>query len=130
MAYSITSPRDGKAMNCMDEDARLRNVAERPGARKPRGAIRLDQVVRELVDEQIFPKQARFSQVAEVWSQLLPAQLAGHCEIVELSGGQLDVQVDSPSYMYELQLCSSELLKELQRQCPKARLTRIKLVVA
>jgi predicted nucleic acid-binding Zn ribbon protein len=87
-------------------------------------------VVRELVDEQIFPKQVRFSQVAEVWSRLLPAQLAGHCKIVELSGGQLDVQVDSPSYMYELQLCSSELLKELQRQCPKARLTRIKLVVA
>lgn len=82
------------------------------------------------MDEQIFPKQARFSQIAEVWSRLLPTQLAGHCEIVELSSGQLDVQVDSPSYMYELQLCSSELLKELQRQCPKARLTRIKLVVA
>ena len=114
----------------MDEDTRLRNVAGRPGARKSRGAIRLDQAVRELVDEQITPKQARFSRIAEVWSRLLPAQLAGHCEIVELSGGQLDVQVDSPSYMYELQLCSSELLKELQRQCPKARLTRIKLVVA
>jgi hypothetical protein len=40
------------------------------------------------------------------------------------------VQVDSPSYVYELQLCSSELLNELQQQCPKARLTRIKFVVA
>jgi predicted nucleic acid-binding Zn ribbon protein len=114
----------------MDEDTRLHNAAAWRGARKPRGAVRLDQAVRELVDEQIFPRQARFSQVAEVWSQLLPAQLAGHCEIVDLSGGQLDVQVDSPSYTYELQLCSSELLKELQRQCPKARLTRIKFVVA
>lgn len=114
----------------MDRNARSYNVAEQPGVRNSRGAIRLDQAVRELVDEQISPLQARYSQVAEAWSQLLPAQLAGHCEIVELSGGQLDVRVDSPSYMYELQLCSSELLKELQRQCPKARLTRIKFVVA
>ena len=115
----------------MDEDTRLRNAVKwKRAAIKPNSAVRLDQAVREFMEEQVSPRQARFSQVAEVWSQLLPAQLAGHCEIVNLSGGQLDVQVDSPSYMYELQLCSSELLKELQRQCPKARLTRIKLVVA
>ncbi|MHC4494517.1 MAG: hypothetical protein ACYSYM_01700 [Planctomycetota bacterium] len=40
------------------------------------------------------------------------------------------MRVDSSSYMYELQLCSSELLEELQQQCPKARLTRIKFTVA
>ncbi len=114
----------------MDEDTRLRNAAERPRARKSCGTVRLDRVVRELVDEQILPRQAKFSRVAEVWSQLLPAQLARHCEIADLSSGQLDVQVDSPSYMYELQLCSPELLKELQRQCPKVRLTRIKFRVA
>jgi predicted nucleic acid-binding Zn ribbon protein len=114
----------------MDKDTRLRNAVKWPRARTSCGTVRLDQAVRELVDEQIFPRQARFSQVAEVWGQLLPAQLARHCEIADLSGGQLDVQVDSPSYMYELQLCSSELLKELQRQCPKVRLTRIKFVVA
>jgi predicted nucleic acid-binding Zn ribbon protein len=114
----------------MDEDTRLRNAVEWRRARNSYRTVRLDQAVRELVDEQILPRQARFSRVADVWSQLLPAQLARHCEIVDLSGGQLDVQVDSPSYMYELQLCSSALLQELQRQCPKARLTRIKLVVA
>jgi hypothetical protein len=80
--------------------------------------------------EQISPRQARFGQVAEAWSQLLPAELGGHCEIVDISGGQLKVQVDSPSHMYELQLCSSELLEELQQDCPKARLTRIKFIVA
>ena len=117
-------------MNRMDEDTRLRNVGQWRKAQTSYGTVRLDQVVRELVDEQIFPRQARFSRVAEVWSQLLPAQLARYCEIVEISGGQLDVQVDSPSYMYELQLCSSELLRELQRQCPSSRLTRIKFVVA
>ena len=81
------------------------------------------------MEKRISPQQARFSQVVEVFSRLLPAELHGHCEIIDISGGQLKVKVDSPSYMYELQLCNSELLKELKWQCPKARLTKIKFVV-
>jgi hypothetical protein len=80
--------------------------------------------------ERISPQQAKFSQIDEVWRELLPAELQQHCEIVDISGGQLNIQVDSPSYVYELQLCSSELLAELQQQCPRVRLTRIKFTVA
>ena len=93
-------------------------------------AANLGQVAQQLMDKRISPLQARFSQIDEVWSRLLPAELCGHCEIVDISGGRLEVQVDSPSYKYELQLCSSELLEELQRQCPGARLMKINLVVA
>jgi hypothetical protein len=80
--------------------------------------------------ERISPRQASFDAVVEVWRQVLPAELLQHCEITDVSGGQLKVQVDSPSYKYELQLCSAELLEELQRRCPKVRLTKIKFVVA
>ena len=97
---------------------------------KPYLAISMGQVAQQLIDKRISPLQARFSQIAEAWSRLLPAGLIGHCEIVDISGGQLEVQVDSPSYKYELQLCSSELLAELQQECPRLRLTKIKLVVA
>jgi hypothetical protein len=114
----------------MDEDTRLRNAVKWRAARKPYSAVRLDQAVRKLVEEQVMPRQARFSRVSEAWDRLLPAQLSAHCEIVDITGGQLDVQVDSSSYLYELQLCSSELLDELQQQCPKVRLTKIKFVVA
>ena len=93
-------------------------------------AVRLGEVAERLMAEQISPRQEKFSSVAEVWNLMLPAELAQHCEIVGVSGGQLKVQVDSPSYMYELQLCSSQLLEELQQQCPKARLTKIKFVVS
>ncbi len=92
--------------------------------------VRLGQAVQQLMAEQISPRQARFDAVAEVWRQVLPAELCRHCEIADVSGGQLKVQVDSPSYKYELQLCGPELLEELQRQCPKVRLTKIKFVVA
>ena len=114
----------------MDEIERLQNTLKCRRTRKPYNAFGLGQVAQQLMDRQISPRQAVFSDVTDTWSQMLPGELSRHCEIVEISGGQLKVQVDSPSYMYELQLCSSELLEELQHYCPKARLTRMKFVVA
>ena len=114
----------------MDEDEQLRSALARQRARKRDKTVRLGQAVQQLMDERVSPRQARFGKVAEVWRQVLPAGLGQRCEIVDISGGQLKVRVDSPSYKYELQLCRSELLKELQRQCQAARLTEIKFVVA
>ena len=108
----------------------LRNSVEGRTKRRLDRTVRLGQAVQRLMAEQISPLQARFDAVAEVWRRVLPAELCRHCEITDVSGGQLKVRVDSPSYKYELQLCGSELLKELQRQCPKVRLTKIKFVVA
>ena len=112
----------------MDEIERLQNTLRCRRTRRPYSATGLGQVAQQLLDGQISPRQAVFSEVVEAWSRMLPEELARHCEIVDISAGLLKVQVDSPSYMYELQLCSSELLKELQQQCPKARLTEIRFV--
>ena len=114
----------------MDEIERLQNTLRCRRSRKPYSAAGLGQVAQQLLDRQISPRQAVFSEVAETWSEMLPAELGRHCEIVDISAGLLKVQVDSPSYMYELQLCSSELLDELRQECPRARLTKIKFVVA
>ena len=114
----------------MYEREQLRNSVEGRTKRRLDRTVRLGEAVQQLMEEQISPRQAKFGAVAELWGQLLPAALCQHCEIVDVSGGQLKVEVDSPSYKYELQLCSSELLEELQRHCPKVRLTKIKFVVA
>ncbi|MFZ2148094.1 MAG: DUF721 domain-containing protein [Sedimentisphaerales bacterium] len=114
----------------MCEDEQLHKAVEGRRARKSDRTVRLGDAVQQFLAEQVSPRQARFGAVAEMWSRLLPAELCRHCEIVDISGGQLKVRVDSPAYKYELQLCSSELLEELQRQCPKARLTKIKFIVA
>ncbi|UCG47660.1 MAG: DUF721 domain-containing protein [Phycisphaerales bacterium] len=95
-----------------------------------KAAVSLGQVVSQLMAEQISPRQARLCEVADLWGRLLPSSLHEHCRIVDISRGLLKVEVDSPSYLYELQLCSEELLEELQRQCPGARVKRIKFVVA
>ncbi len=92
-------------------------------------AVRLGEVLGKVMAEQISPLQARFGDLADAWRELVPGELYEHCEIVDARGGELKICVDSSPYMYELQLCSSELLKELQHQCPQARLNRIKFVL-
>ncbi|NIP25487.1 MAG: DUF721 domain-containing protein [Phycisphaerae bacterium] len=92
-------------------------------------AVRLGDVTRELMEKRISPQQAKFGPIAEIWNQLLPEELRRHCKIADISGGHLKVLVDLPAYMYEMQLCSSELLSEMQRQCPRAHIKKIKFVV-
>lgn len=113
----------------MGEDEQLlRDAAEGRLVKKFDPTAKVGDVVQTFVTKWVSPRQARFGAVVEVWSRLLPVELYRHCEIVDISGGQLKVKVDSPAYKYELQLCRAELLKELQQQCPKARLTEIKFV--
>ncbi len=114
----------------MDEIERLQNTLGCRRTRKPYSATGLGQIAQQFLDGQVTPRQAVFSEVAEAWSRMLPDELARHCEIIDISAGLLKVKVNSPSYMYELQLCSSELLDEMQQQCPRARLTKVKFVVA
>ena len=112
----------------MDECEQLENTLKRRRAKIRKSTTKLFDAAQKFLTEQVSPKQEKFGAVTEIWSQLLPEELRSHCEIVGISGGKLKIKVDSPAYKYELKLCSSELLKELQQQCPKARLTEIKFV--
>jgi len=94
------------------------------------GVVRLDIAAKELIDNQISPRQTIYESIDKLWKQLLPDELAHHCRISDISGGQLKVIVDSPSYMHELRLCSTELLKELQQGCLSGRIQKIKFVLA
>lgn len=114
----------------MDEKERLRSVVRWRRKSKVERLERLGDTLSGLMDKRISPRQARFGPVAELWDQLLPEGLGRHCRIADISGGQLKVVVDSAPYAHELRMCGSELLEELQRQCPRARITKIKFVVS
>jgi hypothetical protein len=114
----------------MNGDEQLNGTVKRQRKRYLYGAVRLGDVARELMDNRISPQQARFGPIAELWSRLLPDELRRHCKIAGIYGGQLKVLVDLPVYKYELQLCASELLSELQQQCPRAHIKKINFVVA
>jgi hypothetical protein len=112
----------------MDECEQLRSIVKRRTQRKLGSTTRLGDVLSKLMENQISPRRERFEPVAQLWSQLLPAELHRHCKIVDISAGQMKVLVDSPSYMYELKLCSPELLEELQRNT-STRIKKIKFAV-
>ncbi len=113
----------------MDGNEQLRNIVRWRTKPEFDATARLGDTLSELMENQISPRHVVFSSVVELFGRLLPAELARHCKLADISGGQLKVLVDSPSYMHELRLCSLELLGELQRQCPRARIRKIKLVI-
>jgi predicted nucleic acid-binding Zn ribbon protein len=113
----------------MNQDEQLRRTVSCQKRRYQDEPVRLGDVTRELMESWISPRQARFGSIPEIWSQLLPEELRRHCKIDGISGGRLKVLVDLPAYMYEMQLCSSQLLAELQQQCPQAKIKKIKFVV-
>jgi len=109
----------------MQELQKLRNPYRKASGIRS-GPSRLFDVVRQLLEERIGPRQDVFACVSQLWEELLPETLRQHCRLDGISGGCLKVLVDSPCYMHELRFLSESLLDELNRSCPKARITRIK----
>jgi hypothetical protein len=70
------------------------------------------------------------SQIRTLWTQLLPAVLAQHCRVVDLSQGLLTVEADSPSFLYEMRISSQQLIGFLRQGCPSAKVRAIKVILA
>ena len=81
------------------------------------------------MDNSISPRQARFALIDDAWSRILPESLRLHCRLTDTTGGTLKVKVDSPVYLHELRLCKTQLLKQLQQDCPRAKITNIQFAV-
>ena len=109
--------------NCLQDIAGWRK-----NKRKNRTA-RLGDVVMEVMENRISPRQEKFGQLIKTWSDLLPEGLAEHCKIDGVSSGQLKILVDSPAFVHELRLCGSQLLEQLQQRCPRARIKNIKFTI-
>jgi len=113
----------------MDEIGQLDRIVRRRREAEASRAVRLGDAVGQLMERRILAVHSKFGPVSELWNQLLPGELVRHCKLAGVSGGQLKVCVDSPVYLYELRLCGPELLRELQRHCPAARIKEIKFVI-
>ena len=113
----------------MNKAERQSDIVKRQKKSARNEAVKLGVAIGQLVEQRITPQQARFGLVAGLWKKLLPDELLQHSKISDISGSKMKVVVDSPLYKYELQLCSSELLNQLQQQCPQARIREIQFVV-
>lgn len=112
-----------------DENEQL-GAAEKWPENSKGNVAKLGDILSEIIEGRVSLQQVRFQPVAEMWGQLLPAELARHCKIVDISRGRLIVQADLPSYANELRWCSPELLKEVKQRCPRARIKEIKVIVS
>jgi hypothetical protein len=63
--------------------------------------------------------------VVDLWSELLPADFQKHCTLTKIEAGVITIQVDPGPYLHEMQLLSTELLREIQNQCRSAGIKRI-----
>jgi len=110
-----------------DQRQSHRPLQRQPG-RRPATLVTLADAANEVLQSRVLPQKGGLG-IIQLWTQLLPNELHHHCEIVEISNGRIKVVVDSAAHMYELKLCSAELLMELQRQCPQAHIKKLKLVL-
>lgn len=101
-----------------------------PAKHKEGSIVRLGEVIGEFMGNQVSRRQAELYAAEELLNTALPSELLQHCKIAGISGRKLLVQVDSPSYMYEMQLASDELLKQMRQQCPRGSIEKIKLILA
>ncbi len=112
----------------MEDVQRLVNLAQWK-RKQPDRTFRLGEVVSELVERRIEPLWASLGPVLEVWEEVLPEELARHCRIEGAAGGELKVSASSPAYAHELRMCAGQLVAELRRQCPRAKIRSIKVAV-
>ena len=93
------------------------------------GPARLGESVRQLFEGCLQDRLIKSQAVNEIWHQILPKELEGHCSIDQITDGLLKVQADLPCYAYQFRLHGDKILKLLQESCPSAKIKRIKVVV-
>jgi hypothetical protein len=97
--------------------------------KRPPEAVKLGDVIQELLGDRISPLQAKFASITELWERLAPAELRRHCRIAGVSGRTLEVLADSPSFASKMRWYSQNLLEEMQQQCPRVGIKDIHCVV-
>lgn len=95
----------------------------------PAEAIKISESLDKIMQEQILPLRKRYEMITQLLDKLLPAYISRHCKIVQVSDGYLKIETDSPSYMYELQLRSSDILEQIKSFCPGIKIKKIKFTL-
>lgn len=110
----------------MDEETLLRNISKWQGPRRRKRVGSIGPVVDAYIKRELWGAKRR-AVVVDMWDELVPESLAGHCRLAGIGRGQLQIEVESGSYMFQMQAFSSQLLERLRQRCPGAGIEKIKL---
>ncbi|GAG41874.1 unnamed protein product [marine sediment metagenome] len=89
----------------------------------------LGKALDSLMENRISPQQAESERITQAWKEVLPYEFQGKCKLVKISAGRLTVVAVSPSYANKLWMCRREIIEELQDQCPRAKIKKIKIII-
>ncbi len=95
------------------------------GSERMKPAEHLGDVLAGLMSEGYAKRHGDFESLMQAWCSVVPAEVAEHCRIVELSAGRLKVAVDSPAHLQQLRLSGAALKQELAGLLPKGALKDI-----
>ena len=97
---------------------------ERPPMKK---AERVSSLLKEILGQPGFGEQITRHQAWLVWDQLVGEQIAARARPLRLRQGVLEVQVDYPVWMQQLQMLKPQILEKISAKIPNAGITDIYL---
>ncbi len=68
------------------------------------------------------------SSIVDAWQRIVPVLLQDYCRLDKRVGNTLYVQVLAGPYMHQAQMVCSEWIEQLQQQCPRCGITKIRLI--
>ena len=117
--------KDWPRWNIMD-DAQLRTVWQQ--RRFKDRSVPLCEPLTLLMKRTLAKRVKQLGTLAQVWDEVVPADIRDHTALEAFSGGALTVMVDSASHRFQLQtLLAGGLFRIIQSRLPLA-LNRIKLI--
>lgn len=100
---------------------------ERPPLKQ---AARVGSILNEIFKKQGMAEQITRHQAWLLWDQLVGPQIAARARPKRLRHGTLEVQVDHPVWMQQLQMMKPQILEKLAAQIPAAGITDLYLRLA
>jgi len=98
--------------------------------RETRDAARLGDVLVPWYERTVAKPAAKMDGVAEIWQEMVPAPIVGHCRLVEFHRGTLKVSLDSATVRAELETRLRGGLLRMLQNATKGALFRVKTVVS
>ena len=90
-------------------------------------AEQVGSLLKQILKQPGFGEQITRHQAWLVWDQLVGEQIAARARPLRLRKGILEVQVDHPVWMQQLQLMKPQLLEKITSKIPNAGITDIHL---
>ena len=112
------------------EDEQLLRITQGPRQRiQRRRPSRIASIIKAYLTKQVLPLERTNIAIVEAWNQMLSQELAAHCRLTGVSAGVLKVTVDSPVYLQQMNLAKTELLDQLQQECPRVWIKKINFTI-